>query len=458
MASEALAVLSSALLLLLWAWTAYHLVVLALGWPHSKASLRRTFDLGILRNPVDLPALTVIVAAKDEENVIGVILGQIAALQYPGDRLQVIVAEDGSRDRTRAICEAFAHAHPGVLFLHEDVSEGKAAALNRAIRHATGEVLLFLDADTRFEGDLLLRAAKFFHDHPEVDVAQAVIETYNGRPNLVAKLDKYETIAWYRGILAGKDRLGLFTPLCGTGMFIKRRALEAVGPWSVASLAEDIDMAVRLSAHGARIRMLPARVWRQPPYSVRDFIDQRKRWWGGALQAFPRALGQWRNPRMGRGARVDMLLQLVSPLVLVLGTAYFGAIALLNPLPDAASSLTSATVTGILTSQLLLLGVVVAHSITRRSARDLDLIPGIYLYWAMQLYAVLAVSLAIVLRKPPRWRVTAKRQVSVEPSDRTEAGAEAFLPPASMMPLPNGAAPRILPPLSGDHPAEDPRL
>ena len=411
MASEVLAALSLAALLLLWAWTGYHLLVLALGWPHSKASLRRTFDLGSLRNPVDLPSVTVIVAAKDEENVIGATLEQIAALQYPGDRLQVIVAEDGSEDRTRAICEAFAQAHPGVLFLHEDVSAGKAAALNRAVPRATGEILLFLDADTRFEDDLLLRAAAFFHDHPDVDVAQAIIETYNGRPNLVAKLDKYETVAWYRGILAGKDRLGLFTPLCGTGMFIKRRALEAAGPWNVASLAEDIDMAVRLSAAGVKIRMLPAQVWRQPPYSVRDFVGQRKRWWGGALQAFPRALRQVRNPRMGRRVRMDVLLQLVSPLVMVLGTAYFAVITFFNPLQDGLSSLTTATILGILTSQLILLGVIVAHSIARRSARDLDLVPGIYLYWAMELYAVLAVSLAILLRKTPRWRVTTKRYV-----------------------------------------------
>jgi len=103
LANEVLAALSLAALLLLWAWTGYHLVVLALGWPHSKASLRRTFDLGSLRNPVDLPSVTVIVAAKDEENLIGGALQQVAAPQFLGDRLQVIIAEDASEDRTRTI-------------------------------------------------------------------------------------------------------------------------------------------------------------------------------------------------------------------------------------------------------------------------------------------------------------------------------------------------------------------
>lgn len=411
MSSEVLAALSSAALLLLWAWTGYHLIVLALGWPHSKASLRKPFDLGSLRNPVDLPSVTVIVAAKDEENVIRTTLEQVAALRYPQDRLEIIIAEDGSRDHTREICESFTAAHPGVLFLREDVSGGKAAALNRAVRRATGEILLFLDADTRFEGDLLLRAAKFFHDHPDFDVAQTLIDTYNGHQNLVAKLDRYETVVWYRGILAGKDRLDLFAPLCGTGMFIKRRLLDEVGEWDVESLAEDLDMAVRLTAKGAKIRVLPTRVWRQPPYSIRDFIGQRKRWWGGALQALRCAAGEWRNAKMPRRVRMDMLLHLISPVMFVLGTVYLLLIALLSPVSPSVSGLAAATLMGILTSQFILLGLVVAHSIAHRSARDLNLVPGIYLYWAMQLYAVLAVILALALDRRPPWRVTAKQRV-----------------------------------------------
>ena len=115
---------------------------------------------------------------------------------------------------------------------------------------------------------------------------------------------------------------------------------------------------------------------------------------------------------------MDMLLQLVSPLVMVLGTAYFALITVFNPLQDGLSGLTTATILGILTSQLILLGVIVGHSIARRSARDLDLIPGIYLYWALELGAVVSVLAALALRRPPRWRVTRKREVPAADPDR----------------------------------------
>ncbi len=409
--AEVLVVLSAAALLGLFSWTVYHAAIFLVGWPHSRRYLRRPFRAEDLRNPVDLPSFSIIVAARDEENVIEPMLENLVALQYPKHLLQVIVAEDGSTDRTRELCEASVRDHPQILSLHEDLSSGKAGALNRAMKHANGEFLLFLDADTRFERDILLKAAKFFHDNPDSPVAQAIIDTYPSHPNLVAKLDKYETLLWYRGVLAGRDRLGTFVALCGTGMFIKRSILRQAGEWDEQSLAEDLDMAIRPAAMGQGVRVLPVRVWRQPPYSLRDFVDQRKRWWGGAIQAFPTGLRLLGDSTMPLKRRVDMLVQLASPFVFVLGTLYLLAATLLNSLQVSQPAIIYAALTGIATSQIVLLGLILGYSVASRSARDLDLIPGVYLYWALQLYAVLAVTIQLLLRKPPEWKVTKKRRV-----------------------------------------------
>ncbi len=409
--AEAWVVLSAAALIGLFSWTVYHAVIFLVGWPHSRRYLRKPFRAEDLRNPVDLPSFSVIVAARDEENVIEAMLETLLALQYPKHLLQVIVAEDGSTDRTRKLCEAFVKDHPQILFLHDDISSGKAGALNRALPYAEGEFLLFLDADTRFERDLLLKTAKFFHDNPDSPVAQAIIDTYTSRPNLVAKLDKYETLLWYRGVLAGRDRLGTFVALCGTGMFIKRSILRQAGEWNTRSLAEDLDMAIRLAAMGQGVKILPVRVWRQPPYSLRDFVEQRKRWWGGAIQAFPTGLRLLGKSTMPLKRRVDMLVQLASPFVFVLGTLYLLAAALLNSVQVSQPAILYAALTGIATSQIALLGLILGYSVVSRSARDLDLIPGVYLYWALQLYAVLAVTIRLALGKPPVWKVTRKRPV-----------------------------------------------
>ena len=71
--------------------------------------------------------------------------------------LEILIIEDGPSDRTQAICESVARRHPNVTGLHEGLASGKAAALNRAVKHANDEVLLFLDANTYFDPDLLLR-------------------------------------------------------------------------------------------------------------------------------------------------------------------------------------------------------------------------------------------------------------------------------------------------------------
>jgi cellulose synthase/poly-beta-1,6-N-acetylglucosamine synthase-like glycosyltransferase len=412
MSTVLILILSTAVLVVLWAWTLYHLVVLALGWPHANRALASPFRPESLRNPVDLPTVTIIVAARDEENVIRTTLETIDELRYPKDLLQVLIAEDGSSDRTQEICQAFAVNRPYISILHKNASSGKASALNRAFPEARGDILLFLDADTKFEDDLLLKAAKFFHDHPEVDVAQTVIETYADGPNLIAKLDRYEAAAWYRGIVAGKDRLGLFVPLCGTGMFIRRPALEKVGPWDEHSLAEDLEMSVRLTGSGSKASMLPAQVWRQPPYSARDFLSQRRRWWGGAMQALPEAIRLWRNRNLGWKQKLDMAIHLLSPFFMIGGTIYLVLATLTMSSETSQPILVLATTWGIISSQLILVGVVVAHSVSRRKWSDLALIPGVYLYWALQLYASFSILIALLLRRAPRWTVTHKRRTT----------------------------------------------
>jgi len=76
--------------------------------------------------------------------------------------------------------------------------------------------------------------------------------------------------------------------------------------------------------------------------------------------------------------------------------------------------LAMATVLGFLSSQLILLGFVAAHSLARRTVRDLDIVLGIYLCQVMRPYTVIAVYLVVLHPKPPHSRVTAKRRVGVE--------------------------------------------
>jgi biofilm PGA synthesis N-glycosyltransferase PgaC len=108
------------------------------------------------------PHVSFIIAAYNEEKVIEAKLRDTLALDYPRDRLEVLVAADGSDDGTVERVAAFRGA--GVICLHEPARRGKTAALNRAVAHAKGEVVVFSDANTFYNPDAVTQLVRHFAD------------------------------------------------------------------------------------------------------------------------------------------------------------------------------------------------------------------------------------------------------------------------------------------------------
>ena len=102
----------------------------------------------ILRRPIE-PSVSIIIAARNEEANIPAKLRTIQLLDYPQNRLQIVVASDGSTDRTVSILREHASVVPVIL----DQSKGKACALNEAVKFASGEILVFMDARQTVDRD-----------------------------------------------------------------------------------------------------------------------------------------------------------------------------------------------------------------------------------------------------------------------------------------------------------------
>jgi cellulose synthase/poly-beta-1,6-N-acetylglucosamine synthase-like glycosyltransferase len=130
------------------------------GYPLAAAGLARLRERRVRREDV-LPSVAVIVAAHDEEAVIERRLENLAALDYPAENLEVVVASDASTDRTDELVEA-----AGVRLLRCERG-GKVAAQNRAVRETSGEVVAFSDANAEWAPDALRRLVRPFAD-PEV--------------------------------------------------------------------------------------------------------------------------------------------------------------------------------------------------------------------------------------------------------------------------------------------------
>jgi len=115
-----------------------------------------------------LPSLSFVIAAHNEAAVIAERVRNLVATDYPANRLEMIVASDGSDDGTVEIVQGF--TNPNLRVLDYRSRRGKAAVLNDAIRQARGDVIVFSDANTFTDPQAARRLARWFHD-PSIGVA-----------------------------------------------------------------------------------------------------------------------------------------------------------------------------------------------------------------------------------------------------------------------------------------------
>lgn len=110
----------------------------------------------------DLPMVSVVIAAYNEAAVIKEKINNSLALDYPRERLEIIVVSDGSDDGTECIVDEY--AEQGVISLHQPERRGKTAALNRGVDFAHGEIIVFSDANNEFNRDAIRHLLAHFAD------------------------------------------------------------------------------------------------------------------------------------------------------------------------------------------------------------------------------------------------------------------------------------------------------
>lgn len=229
-----------------------------------------------------LPTVTVLVPARDEEAVIAASLGRLQQLRYPEGKLEILVINDGSRDATLAAAQRQAGADPRCRFLDIPAAEGgrgKSAVLNRALREARGEVLAVYDADNLPEpGSLRLLAAALVADR-RLAAVTGKFRAYNSRRNLLTRFINLESVAFQWIIQAGRWFFLRISMLPGTNYVIWKSVLEELGGWDEQALTEDSELTFRVYRLGRLIGFLPDAVtWEQEPETLAVWVRQRTRW------------------------------------------------------------------------------------------------------------------------------------------------------------------------------------
>ncbi len=144
-------------------WTALAAIAWTqVGYPAVIGALARLRPARVRKGDI-APSVTVLVPAHDEETVIARRVKNLLELEYPQERLDILVVSDASTDSTEAIVEEIAAREPRVRLLRVPRG-GKLAALNSAVKCASGDILAFTDANTRWAPDALAKLVRVFAD------------------------------------------------------------------------------------------------------------------------------------------------------------------------------------------------------------------------------------------------------------------------------------------------------
>jgi cellulose synthase/poly-beta-1,6-N-acetylglucosamine synthase-like glycosyltransferase len=278
--------------------------------------------------PATWPLVSILVPAYQESTTIASALRALVDLDYPN--YEIIVVDDGSSDDTFEQASAFVGCHDRCsLNLFRKANGGKWSALNLAFEHATADLVLCIDADSRISRDALKRLIMRL-DRPEVAGVSGQI-TVRNRRRMITRLQAYEYVVANGGLRTAQSLFGLVLVVPGPIGLYRRRALQDVfekdtrvahrppsgagtvpGPFSPETFAEDFQLSLTILALGGRIVYEPGAVsYTKSPDLTHTLLSQRYRWYRGTLQVLRIYLRRLRHVPGSRKRRLNLVIAAV---------------------------------------------------------------------------------------------------------------------------------------------------
>ena len=292
-------------LLLIYVWAGYPALLWLLGRFVNRPQPTRE---------IDKPLVSIIIAAYNEEQRIRTKLENCQHLDYPYEKIEIMVASDGSTDRTEAIVEEFAGRDPRIRLLRAG-RVGKSAVQNLAAQAARGEILFFTDANARVNADALQFVAGDFAD-PLVGLVSA--EALFGSPE--DSVSQGQGFYWRFELFLrrSESHLGILATTSGQAFAVRKELFRPLPICYCDDCITPLD--VRLQGY----RVLHDRraiVFDSMPHSIQGELRTRTRMtarnWGGTL-ARPAILNPLRFPLTALGLLSHKLLRWLTPFLLAM--------------------------------------------------------------------------------------------------------------------------------------------
>lgn len=230
-----------------------------------------------------IPFVSLITPAYNEEETIASTINSLLQLDYPKEKIEIIVVNDGSTDNTKDIVMEYVKKYDRVKLLNKKNS-GKADSLNQAIKRARGELITVVDADSYPSKDALNQMIGFFEEDEKVAAVTSKVWVKNNKNKFIERFQDvdYAVIAWSRKIL---DFVGCVYVTNGPFSVYRKDIVEKVGGFDPTNITEDIELTWNLLSHGYKTKMsYSAKVYTLVPNTLKIWRKQRVRWNLGGLQ------------------------------------------------------------------------------------------------------------------------------------------------------------------------------
>jgi cellulose synthase/poly-beta-1,6-N-acetylglucosamine synthase-like glycosyltransferase len=298
------------------------------GYPLYIMALARFRPRPILPSTVDVrPSVTVIVAIRNEKDVLPRRLTNLLAQEYPPERLDVVVVCNGSVDGSEEVARQVGRTEPRVRILTSPADRGKAGALNMAAAHTAADVIVFADARQTFAPDAVARLVEPFSD-PDVGAVTGRLVVRRG------DLASVEGVRLYWGLETrlrdAEGRSGSVIGATGAIYGVRRSLFQDMPP---NLILDDVYLPLRIAMLGHRVVMAPRAVaFDVPSQDQKAEYARKRRTMVGNIQllaVIPGLLSPVRNPVFMRFVS-HKLLRLLTPFCFV---ALLGVSALLPGWP-----------------------------------------------------------------------------------------------------------------------------
>ena len=289
----------------IWFMIAYQLVLTMAGFFHNWSSTKEKRAIDGMTH-LQQPKVCVLIPAHNEEKVIRRTVEAMMKFDYPFEKLEILVINDGSSDKTGEIVELLGRTDSRIRCYNVPKGEGgkgKSRALNLGLKQTDAEIIAVYDADNQPLPNALKYLVAELLIHPDLGAVLGNFRTINKDRTWLTRFVSIETLSFQAILQAGRWAMMKVATLPGTNFVIWKNLLDDLNGWDEEAITEDSELSIRVYMKGYKIKYIPFAVTlEQEPETLSVWAKQRTRWVRGnnyVVGKFIRNITQFQNKFLG---------------------------------------------------------------------------------------------------------------------------------------------------------------